>query len=312
MIARTVLACLVCLTPAVRSQAEPATVPFDPSTGHIVVRASLNGSDPRIMILDTGNQQTVIYQRVADELGLDTEPLGQMGGAGSGQIQVRQAEDVRVSMGAGDAAEQSEFTEPLVVIVPDANQLPDFNGQRVDGFLGASLIERFIISIDYDAGMLTLHDPEMYEVPENARTAEMKLWHGFPYFEGSVTPKLHGKPTEAVVGNFLLDLGATYAADIDHGHAKQLGLIGSDDPAITTDAEGRGIDGVPFMMMSAPAHAVSMGGLDLAVERVTFQDSPGGGPPIPDLVGNVGSGAFPGEIVTLDYPNERLILTPAE
>lgn len=292
--------------------APPVTVPFDPTTGHILVQASLNDGPPRWLVLDTGNQQTVIFAGVADELGLETEPMGEMGGAGTGSVTVRQASGLKVAIGEGEAAVRTAFVEPAVIVLPEANRLPAFNGHTVDGFLGASLIERHVVSIDYTNGQLTLHDRGAYTPPKNARVAKMKLWSGFPYFEGTVIPLRMGEPTEPVEGNFLLDLGASYAVDLEHEQSERLGLLDADDPDQRVEGRGRGIDGVMFEWKSAPADRVVMGGLTLHADRILMMTTPGGGPPIEDLVGNIGSGAFPGEVVTLDYAGERLILTPAE
>ncbi|MFG0314004.1 MAG: hypothetical protein ACF8LL_07450, partial [Phycisphaerales bacterium] len=135
----------------------------------------------------------------------------------------------------------------------------------------------------------------------------IKIAMGFPYFEGRVTPTLMGKKTEPVVGNFLLDLGATYGIDIDFERADALGLVDADDPDQQLAGQGMGIDGVMFDLRTAPLAHATLGGLELDESRVLFMNTPGGGPPIENLVGNVGSGLFAGDRVTLDYERGRLI-----
>ena len=68
-----------------------------------------------------------------------------------------------------------------------------------------------------------------------------------------------------------------------------------------------GIDGVMFEYRTAPLTHAELGGLVLDESRVLFMTTPGGGPPIENLVGAVGSGLFSGDRVTLDYPGGRLI-----
>lgn len=284
---------------------EPVTIEIDIATGHIVLPVWIEGDGPYWFVLDTGNQNTTMFAYAAAEAGIETSPLGEMGGAGSGSLTVEQASDVRVSL--GESGDVLSFTDAMVTVLPDAAQLQEFNGKRVAGFLGASLIERYITSIDYRSGELVLTDREAYEMPDDAKVMQIKIAMGFPYFEGQVTPMLMGKKTKPVVGNFLLDLGATYAIDIDYEEADTLGLVDADDPDQQLAGQGRGIDGVMFEMRTAPLAHAELGGLELNESRVLFMTTPGGGPPIENLVGNVGSGLFMGDRVTLDYEGGRLI-----
>jgi hypothetical protein len=288
----------------VASEAE-VTMTIDTTTGHIVLPAWIEGEGPYWFVLDTGNQQTTFFAYVADDAGIDTEPLGEMGGAGSGSLTVERARDVRVSL--GETGDLLTFHDAEVTVLPDAAELPEFNGKRVAGFLGASLIEQYITSIDYGTSELILTRRDAFEMPEDARLMEIRIAMGFPYFEGEVTPTLMGAETEPVVGNFLLDLGATYGIEIDFHGADALGLVGADDPDQRLAGQGMGIDGVMFDLRTAPLAHARLGGLELDEASVLFMTTPGGGPPIENLVGNVGSGLFAGDRVTLDYVGGRLI-----
>jgi hypothetical protein len=277
----------------------------DIATGHIVMPVWIEDDGPYWFVLDTGNQQTTFFAYVAEEAGLETKPLGDMGGAGSGSLTVEQANDVRVSIGQN--GKLLSFTDDTATVLPDAAQLPDFNGKQIAGFLGASLIEKYMTTIDYDTGELFFNDHDVYLMPDDAKVMQIKMAMGFPYFEGQITPKLMGKATEPVVGNFLLDLGATYAIDLDYEQAKELGLVDADDPDQRLAGHGQGIDGVMFEMREAPLASATLGGMKLDEKSVLFMTTQGGGPPIENLVGNIGSGLFDGGRVTLDYEGGRLI-----
>ena len=284
---------------------EPLTMEIDVSTGHIILPVYIEEHGPYWFILDSGNQNTAIYSHIAEAAGIETKPYGEVGGAGPGSFSVRQAADIEVRLG-GDK-HLLKFTDPLVTVLPDEARLPDLNGKRIDGFLGASLIERYMTSIDYESGELVLTDRDAYEMPDDARVMQIKIAMGFPYFEGQVTPMLMGKKTKPVVGNFLLDLGATYAIDIGFEQADALGLVDADDPDQQLAGQGMGIDGVMFDLRTAPLAHAKLGGLQLDEPRVLFMTTPGGGPEIENLVGNVGSGLFQSDRVTLDYLGGRLI-----
>ncbi len=284
---------------------EPVTIEIDTATGHIVLPVWIEGDGPYWFVLDTGNQNTTMFAYVAKDAGIETSPLGEMGGAGPGSLTVEQASDVRVSL--GESGDLLSFTDAMVTVLPDAAQLQEFHGKRIAGFLGASLVERYMTSIDYGTSELVLTDRDAYEMPDDAKVMQIKIAMGFPYFEGQVTPTLMGKKTEPVVGNFLLDLGATYGIDIDYEQADARGLVDADDSDQQVAGQGMGIDGVMFEMRTAPLVHAELGGLELGESRVLFMTTPGGGPPIDNLVGNVGSGVFVGDRVTLDYEGGRLI-----
>ena len=287
-------------------------IPITTQTGHIVMEAWIEGDGPHWFVLDTGNQQTTFYASLAEKLGLETKHLGQLGGAGSGSMRVQMANDVRVGFGGeSDEGERPGFVEREATVLPDAAMMPAFGDKTITGFLGGTTIEKFVTSIDFGRDLLVLTPHDEYTLPEGAIVMEMKLAFGFPYFEGSVVPMLNGEALDPVIGNYLLDLGATYGVEIDYEHAKEAGLIDADDPDQKIRGKAQGIDGVIFELRSAPAGSITMGGIELEDRRLIFMTSAGGGPPIENLVGAVGSESFEGMVVTLDYVGKRLILTPS-
>ncbi len=288
-------------------QGGPVSIEIHTQTGHIVMPVWIEGNGPHWFVLDTGNQNTTFYAHLGEKLGLDMQPLGEMGGAGSGSITVQMASDVRV--GLGEDGEELGFVDRQVTILPDAAKLPAFGDKEIAGFLGATTIEQFVTCIDYaeDELMFTPHD--QYELPTDAQTMELKLAFGFPYFEGTVVPRLFGKSIDAIVGNFLLDLGDSMGVGIEYAQADAAGLLDSDDSEQRVIGSGQGIDGVRFELKASPAESIVMGGMSMDDHEIHFATTPGGGPPIPNLVGTVGSGSFSGQVVTLDYQGGRLILT---
>jgi len=276
-------------------------------TGHIVMPVWIEGDGPYWFILDTGNQNTVFYAHLGEQLGLDMQPLGEMGGAGSGSITVQMANDVHI--GLGKDGKEIGFVDRRVTILPDAAMMPAFGDKDIAGFLGATTIEQFVTSIDYAGDELVFTPHDLYELPKDAKTMELKLAFGFPYFEGAVVPRLLGESIDAIVGNFLLDLGDSMGVGIEYAQANAAGLVDADDSEQRTIGSGQGIDGVRFELKAAPAESIVMGGMRMDDREIHFSTAPGGGPPIPNLVGTVGSGSFKGQVVTLDYSGGRLILT---
>lgn len=268
----------------------------------------LGGEGPFWCVLDTGNAQSIVFERVARRLSLQTEPLGAMGGAGPGSIEVQATKDLSVELrGRGRAV---SFVDPTVIVLPDSATLPEFEGRRIDAFLGATLIERYATTIDYAAGELRLQDLAAYEPPAGASVFPIELTQGFPHFAGRVVARRAGVDVDPVEGRFLLDLGAAYTVQVDFEFADARGLLDDANPELRSEGKIMGIDGVLMDIVSVPASSVEMGGVPLQVPRVLLLPLTGGGPPVEGLVGNVGSGCFRSGALTLDYRGRRVVFEP--
>lgn len=286
------------------------TVPIHTAGGHVVHEVWLGGEGPFWCVLDTGNAQTIVFERAARRLSLATEPLGEMGGAGPGKIVVQATKDLTVALRGKDGQEIS-FVEPTAIVLPDSATLPDFDGRRIDAFLGATLIQRYATTIDYVGGELRLQDHAAYRPGSEAKEMTIEVTQGFPHFAGRVVPRRAGVDVDAVEGRFLLDLGAAYTVQVDFEFANDRGLLDESNPELRREGQIMGIDGVLMDILSVPAGPVVMGGVALSVPRVLLLPVTGGGPPIDGLVGNVGSGCFRGGSLTLDYPGRRVVFEPA-
>lgn len=286
------------------------TLPIHAGQGHIVHEVWLGGEGPFWCILDTGNAQTIVFDRVARQLSLAIEPLGEMGGAGPGTIQVQATKDLAVAL-RGDNGEEISFVEPTTIVLPDSATLPDFEGRRIDAFLGASLIERYATTVDYAGGQLRLQDRASFRPGPGAKEMVIELTDGFPHFTGRVVARRDGADVDPIEGQFLLDLGAAYAVQVDFEFANARGLLDESNDELRAEGQIMGIDGVLMDLLSVPAGSVAMGGCELQVPRVLLLPVTGGGPPIEGLVGNVGSGCFRNGALTLDYPGRRLVFEPA-
>lgn len=298
--------------PAAGGSPPALSLPVHTGGGHLVHEIWLNGQGPYWAILDTGNQGTLIFERVARELALETAPLGQLGGAGPGSIDVMAAHDLTVGL-RGDGPEL-EWTEPRVTVLPDAAALPEFEGRQVDVFLGASLIAKHLVTIDYPAGRLTLQDRRTYTVPEDALVLDLQLTYGFPHMEGEVRARIAGEPGPAVSGQFLLDLGSPLGLQLDHEPTRAAGLLDESallDPERLVIGQITGIDGVPMDLVVVPTASVHLAGVDLSTthgfSELHPSPTPSGGPPIPELIGSLGSAPFVKGRLTLDYAGQRAV-----
>src|SRR5947209_7486649 len=178
---------------------DDVTIPFDLVNNRPIISVRVNGSrEPLRFVIDTGAGMCVISTKAADKLGLKPVARGGMaravGGAGRFEIVYGFLQSLHI----GDAK-----VERVPVYIRQF-----FNEQEpVDGYIGLSVLGKYLATIDYGAHSLTLlrdedranaapPSPAALEVP--IRTTSSGFWSGEVSFDGLEKP-----------ANFIIDTGAT-------------------------------------------------------------------------------------------------------
>ena len=82
-------------------------------------------------------------------------------------------------------------------------------GHKVDGVIGYDLLCRTAVTIDYDAGRLTLTHPAIFQYAGNGTSLKLNIRHGWSFVEGTI--KVAGRP--AVIDTFMIDSGSPDAVN---------------------------------------------------------------------------------------------------
>lgn len=119
--------------------------------GRPVVQLFVNGKGPYPFVVDTASTTTAIFQNLAKDLGLQTEPnqsarVFSLAGVESHPIATLE----RVDIG------NLTFESVEVVIFEDWESLPDTPG----GILGSDVLSNFFLLIDNQSRMMSLYDAE--------------------------------------------------------------------------------------------------------------------------------------------------------
>src|SRR5262245_48894227 len=140
------------VSPFVRAQevekAKPTTVPFELlASNHMLVKASINGGEPRKFIFDLGAPMTLINGKAAEETKIVSKapkltlfmPMGNT-----------KAKSFRV----GDA----EIRDMPVIIMdhPAVAALAEVLGEPIDGLVGYTFFAHYRTTIDYQKKEMTL------------------------------------------------------------------------------------------------------------------------------------------------------------
>jgi Aspartyl protease len=133
----------------------PSRIPFKLTDGgHVLVRVSVNGSEPLWFGVDSGNEQTLISQRQAAALNLKFHSAGQAAGSGETTVDFALVKNVSFNLSG------VKFVLGEIGVLP--LELASRSGPQIVGLLGYDFISRFVVEIDYDAHVMTLYRPGGY------------------------------------------------------------------------------------------------------------------------------------------------------
>ncbi len=133
-------------------------VPFTLVDNHIVIPVSVNGGAPLDFILDSGAGASLLFDsRQTRELALTTGDAIELAGAGGAP-----AASVPVATGL-DLAVGSLRASGLSLAYLPIGSVPFFDSvddAYVDGVIGGVFFERFLVTIDYDDGVVMFAEPD--------------------------------------------------------------------------------------------------------------------------------------------------------
>jgi predicted aspartyl protease/Flp pilus assembly protein TadD len=177
---------------------ESVTVPFDLVNNRPIISVRVNGSkEPMRFVIDTGAGMCVISTKAAEKMGLKPVARGGLARAVGGPGRFEIVYGFLQSLYVGDAR-----VERVPVYIRQF-----FNEQEpVDGYIGLSILSKYLSTVDYGARTLTLvRDPAHAQIAPAAgalevpmRTTSSGFWSGEVNFEGLDRP-----------ANFIIDTGAS-------------------------------------------------------------------------------------------------------
>jgi predicted aspartyl protease/Flp pilus assembly protein TadD len=174
-------------------------IPFELSNNRPVVKVHINGSKEALrFVVDTGAGMCVLSTRAADKLGLRPVARGGMARAVGGAGRFEIIYGFLQSLHLGEAR-----IERVPVYIREF-----FNDQEpVDGYIGLSIIGKYLSTIDYGERKMTLlrgDDRDRYVPPATSaievpiRTTSSGFWSGEINLDGLDKP-----------ANFIIDTGAS-------------------------------------------------------------------------------------------------------
>ncbi|MFH0944744.1 MAG: aspartyl protease family protein [Planctomycetota bacterium] len=277
-------------------QARPTDMEFDPDqpsevkvrrvpSGHILIRASLDGGDERWFILDSGAGAMCISPEVADEF--EMESFGKVPAAGVGGLTVS-----RFRRGASLTVGPLYLANPTFVELDLAFLEPLF-GVEIAGICGFGLFSRAVVVLDLKQNTLALHDPDQFQL-ENPKWEDLILYSRHPVVRAS----FEGDHA----GLLRIDTGAGGTVTFHANSVKKYALL--EDRETNASAAG-GVGGMIQMRTGQIAwfelggHRFEHPSVDFAIEdKGAFSDE--------DIDGNLGTRFLEPFRLVFDYANERI------
>jgi len=286
----------------VTSQAIPRSaqpIPFQLADGLIYMQASLNGSSPLWVILDTGSSYTVIDASVSKMLGLDLLGEGIAYGPGQGSTQkFAFAGHTTLMFAGGELGDQTVATLPLGWFSSEL-------GRRVDGFLGSNIFQNYVVEIDYDNQLVRFHDPASYSYSGNGQLLQHEfVWDNIPSVRDEVLTR-DGTPIQGI---FLVDSGATTAIWISRNFSDTHPEFLSADETIEVPSVVA--VGGEFSARLGRVPAIRLGKFLVSMPLAQFSQNTSGIFARPGLAGMIGAETLRRFTVIFDYPHREMILEP--
>jgi predicted aspartyl protease len=280
------------------------TFDFKTSSNLIIIPVAINNSDTLNFILDTGVRHPIITELpFVNKLNLNfLQPINVKGLGEGEQLTAYRSGNNTINIHGLVAYDQE-----IHMIINENFQISHILGIPVHGLIGFNLFKDYVVKIDYTNNKITLVKPENYTYREKQRDIVLPLImeQDKPFVRTSiVTDKNEDVPVK-----LLVDTGASDALWLSTNSDNRISLPENNFETFL----GRGLSG-DLYGKKGRIGAIWVGPLVLYEPIVAFPDNE----LIDQLIGsNDRNGTLGAEIlrrfyVTMDYPNNRLILTPNE
>ena len=173
------------------------TIPFIVNNGHIIIKISLDNSEPLNFIFDTGAGATLLSKNTADSLqyqsGIKRRNVGV-----SGEHKVFLIKGVKVNFDS----------KPLLKGVNVLSTQTFFeeldNGEQVHGVIGFDMLSEYVIEINNDAKQLVLYNDSGYKYSGSGVEQPVYIVQNLPI----INAKVKTYSGTVFEGQFMVDTGA--------------------------------------------------------------------------------------------------------
>lgn len=282
--------------PIARLKEGPVVIPFEYVSNEIVINATINDRVTMRFLVDTGATQSILDQKLAQSIGQYKESNFAIT-TGSGHMKMNYMSLDKLDLG--------ELTlKDIPVAVTNLSSFSHLIGNKPAGLLGANILKRFAVTVDYEKRQLILGDPNGISVPSGAKIVRTKPALGVSGL--AVDGVIDGK----VKATCLVDTGAAFN-NISESVVKP--ILPS---ALLPVGEVLGLDGRKITTSSVRFKSLSLD--DVTIDNPVFSVSPSSTKVPAGLFSGgtrlavLGNPLWSKYRLTIDYRGQRLILEQNE
>jgi hypothetical protein len=283
------------------SEMSSAPIPFQLADSLIYIQASINGSQPLWMMLDTGSSITVFDESVSKMLGIRFLGEGKVDGPGQGSAQkLAFAKHTTLMFAGEELGDQTVATLPLEWFSREV-------GRSTDGFLGSNVFRNYVVEIDYANQVLRFHDPAGYCYSGSGQRLPLQfIWNDIP----TVRAEVVAPDGTAINGVFLVDSGATTAIWLTKAFSEAHPEVLSEQD--TVEVPKVVAIGGELSARVGRVPAIRLGGFVVSMPLTQLSQNTSGIFAAPDITGTIGAQMLRRFTVIFDYPHGEMILEPNE
>ena len=278
------------------------TINFKTSSNLIIIPVAVNNSDTLNFILDTGVRYPIITELpFVNKLTLNYLQPIKIQGLGEGEeLTAYRSGNNTININGMVAYDQE-----IQMVIDENFQISHILGMPVHGLIGFNLFKDYVVKIDYENHKITLTKPEYFKY--NPKEKDIVLPLSFEQNKPFIKTSIVTDKNEEVPVKLMVDTGASDAIWLSTKSDSRISLPENHIEAFL----GRGLNGDLFGTKGRIG-AIWVGPLVLYEPIAAFPDNI----LIEALIGkNDRNGTLGAEIlrrfdVTMDYPNQRLILRP--
>jgi hypothetical protein len=266
------------------------TIPIEIENNHIYLDARVDGKGPFRFIFDTGGQ-ALLDPDVAAKLGIISAGALNATGAGAGSVPGGFAWVPAIDVGGATMRHQA------AAIIPLGQTIGPIEGVHIDGMVGWEMAARYVVTVDYLHGTMTLR------MPGGPRPSGIRV----PIVFADTLPEIHAA-VDGIAGTF----------DVDTGNRQSLMLgspfVAAHDlrrkyPSRAGGVTGYGVGG-PTTAQLVRVKSLTIAGIDVPDVVTSLSTDTAGAGADPGPAGNLGGGVWKRFVVTFDYPDGAMYLQP--
>jgi hypothetical protein len=263
----------------------------------VFIQIRVNGAAPHPFILDTGANTSFVNESLARSLDLGAKKSVDLKiGTGESSAKVSFEKHVTLSLG-------SIVLPPGTVAITSLTALESRLGREIGGIIGADIFKRYVVTIDYAAGSVSLDEPKGFSYRGSGVTLPLRIKGDRPFLSARVTP-VGAAPVTAFL---VIDSGDTSALEFHTPYVAKHNLRAANQPLLPHLSKGLAGDSRNWRGRAA---GLDLGSITIDRPLATFAEATKGSEAESDYDGQIGGEILRRFTVVLDYSSGQMILQP--